>query len=1462
MENDILIEYDNHKFTDEVSTVEEKDFSVKTDAEFDEIELTTGNPHTNVKVAKQDFLKQNSPLQDYALKSLQYLDVEPQKFQENVENYYEKERTFVESEQYFYEQAIALKDPEIVPTDLRIASNNRIAQSIIDRYMDQQETGWVDAIFDTGAMIGYEIYRSPKVLVSEDEFKELGNQFIDNLIKMEPKEFNEYFEELSSDIMSRGLREDSIYNLLTLKDIVHDKGFTTWSDRLGRKTFAALDVLGISQLTAGGLKLALKTARKQTLISRVSNNEGPEAARRAAEKKLARSLDEEVKADVGPASLNPHLNDKAPLPSESSISRLREENRIIEAVKEMNSVNAIGRILPEAEVATLAGRIGKQLQDSFNNPVYKAKHANEEGVFLNSNSLGDYTVTVQFGRATDGQPYKPTKTGKPSQGVKDAALRAEGEVVEVTDELGKIEGYVIQKRVNLNLAKEVPEITDMWEGVMNLERSGVRVAANKLIYGGTRGFQSAAARDLPNLHELGIISEGSAARLGEVIQEIARPIEKLGPTDNAALNSIIKKLRDNPIESSKRVYYSEEAFAAEYYSLMAREPSENVMAAYRAAVEISEADHILRSSNVMQQYVRSGYQALKLPNGFRVPALRVSKTSVPEQSPILDIVDNQITYKEFVEPKADIWRLDKEYEGSYFVTRPKSVDALDPEDVLGYNAGGPRTNPTAQWFVVGGDYSRGRMKTFLSATVKSDADKAVQEINNILKAQGSDNIDDIVQQNHSWNPAINTFDEFKAFAEKNGWNLESTPQLAVKERNVPIKSPEGEDDVFNGMAMSEFIDNDMRRNDRVLPHYGGFKTANYDPITNIFSAAVNSVQEFSSRAHTVNTMVSWVKMAKRLDGVELPKGVPESDYYSLFMGASFKGRDPNTIRAKELWNVGRRRLNVKRQDEVLMQRLGQAMGDFVFETTRRGSSIKWGDPTNIGLKIGFMSKFGFFNPKQLIVQMQHVQQIMFISPTQGSRGTSMALLMRGIFAFPSFKQEGLRRMAKVYNLPEKTMEEIYEFVVTSGRANLETEIAELNTGFGRGLSSYKGENYNQNLLYKSWEGLKKYSKQGAQLSLIPFREGDRLARMSGDYTALLEYIAKNPGESILTESARRQIMRRADVLNFHMTSTSNAAWQKGPLRLPTQWLSYTFRSMEAVFVGRDLTPLERVRLGFALTAFYGFAGFGFTQGAEYLADKLGLKTDDEFFTFLKWGFQEAVIDLMLEDEKGRVGVGLTTSFAPAGQLIDLAKKIDEGRFLEVSTGPAGQISKDITVGLFSLIDSIVNSNEVLIKENAINVLRNITTLDSLAKANGIRNLKRYRGKSGAKVPGEFTETEAYITALGFSPLKVQEYYAAKPILFNAERKIRKERRTINRLADKAHDLIRTGDLSKVEEGTDILKGLALRIELLGISEKDKMSLRKAVITPMKDELPQLLLKLHDKVSPAMADRLKSTLTGN
>jgi len=93
--------------------------------------------------------------------------------------------------------------------------------------------------------------------------------------------------------------------------------------------------------------------------------------------------------------------------------------------------------------------------------------------------------------------------------------------------------------------------------------------------------------------------------------------------------------------------------------------------------------------------------------------------------------------------------------------------------------------------------------------------------------------------------------------------------------------------------------------------------------------------------------------------------------------------------------------------------------------------------------------------------------------------------------------------------------------------------------------------------------------------LKPFNFGESTAKTNAFVAAALEFKKKFPEQSLLSEAGRNAVVRRTETLTNNMSTTSRSALQSGVGKVPTQWMNYFFRTMEQVFVGRDLTGLER-----------------------------------------------------------------------------------------------------------------------------------------------------------------------------------------------------------------------------------------------------------------------------------------------
>ncbi len=167
----------------------------------------------------------------------------------------------------------------------------------------------------------------------------------------------------------------------------------------------------------------------------------------------------------------------------------------------------------------------------------------------------------------------------------------------------------------------------------------------------------------------------------------------------------------------------------------------------------------------------------------------------------------------------------------------------------------------------------------------------------------------------------------------------------------------------------------MRRENSVLPDFGGGKAYNVDPITGIADQFGSAAMEYANRAYSRNAMIGWVKEVSRRGRNDwLPSGVSPKDYRNMFLQAEVKGSDSFARRMREIQDIEKRRMNTKGPAQLRMESLGQQMSEYIFDKTKLVT--KPGDPSNALLQIGFQSAFGFLNMSQFLIQGLHASTIM------------------------------------------------------------------------------------------------------------------------------------------------------------------------------------------------------------------------------------------------------------------------------------------------------------------------------------------------------------------------------------------------------------------------------------------------------------------------------------------------------
>ena len=1373
-----------------------------------DIVVATGE-ETDTFEAKQKFSDISQQAFSDVLARGQLLNKSAEQLVQEAQDLSNKQREFNENPDFVLEQALPQRDQNWDDLQTRVAVNYQIAQEVASNLMDQTKaegTSWYTYGTD---FLGRYLFRQIPIGTYEDftaRTERKGREILSKAVALSPKEFKVWMENYADEVGEEGFLSDkNLFAALALQEEVGSKGFDP--NKEITRFLAVLDLPTPAAVIKAG-RLASKVGsslKSTTAIGRVTAVAGDDAGQAAAENTLARSADPETLSNLADEATDLNAPTTPVRPSNTAFVRRMKENDIIQKIDHVWRQGGFGRVVSREKIAEIAKGIAEDYSAKINHVVHS-------GVDLVDEGLGVYVARFKLGSPDSGAVFEPVVLKQdeyaPPQAVIDMAEKVgpNAKVVQF-DPSDASKGYLIEVSERIDTLGLPEKLSDqMWEAT-NLSLAGriVRDTVGRLFNNSLT--TSAAVRDNERLTVLAQLGQGGRAAIKEIVRPYEKAIKSLNSEAEYTLRAVYTKLRDGS-DAHLRVRYTEAEFRQEYKNLHPSklEATDKEVEAYNALATVEEADYILKATKEVQRYVAKGYTtAVEVGEdvagkGIFVPAKRINPSQL-EAGAIVRTVEGRIfgpidEILDEVPEDFPVWKLDKPLgTGEKYVIEPKSSRMISPSDVMGYNPGGSRLNPFANYFVVIGDGEGTRLKSLISAFSDVDGTKALNQLREIIKAidSGADNIDDIIKANRDWNPGIQNKNDFDEYAFKVGWTKTKgevlTGKLALKGRNdTLVKGDLDNPDIWDEAKVTDFIESDMRRNDKVLPEFGGGLSYNEDPVSSVFAQFGNSAYTYSNRAYTQNAMVGWVKAVQDTEGDKVgqfswlnrKEGESTTDYETLFRTAKVTGNDPFARRMKELRNITLRRLDMQDEASDRMNSWGKQAAEYVFDGKLpfgafKGKRMDLGDPSNLLLKVGFQSAFGFLNVSQFFMQGFHATTIMMISPVHGFKGAAMTFTQRGLLSAvkdPIIYKEGIKRFAKAHDLTEETAEELMEYIRTSGRHIV-----------------------------------------------------------GGDA------IEANPNVSAMSDRGRSWITSREQTLTFNMTTADKAMVQSSLMKVPTQWLSYSMRSMEAVFVGRGLSEGERLRLFAILGPMYGLSGFGLASSADYVGEKLGIEPDSSLYVGLKYGVIDGLSQHLLGDVGGAIGVG--QRLAPIGAFVDTWKKITEEGSLQTLGGPSGEISYNIFAAAFNAMDNLANGHTVAMTEDLLKVIRQPSALNNYAKAIGIVNNGIYRGKSGLAVGEEMGISEALISGLGFTPLKVQEIYNRRGQANNSKRQLTSFRKEINNYAELAYKLIDASD----KRGYEMLNEISDKIALSGFAWSDQVSLRKAAMTRLANDWPTMAKKL-------------------
>ena len=401
----------------------------------------------------------------------------------------------------------------------------------------------------------------------------------------------------------------------------------------------------------------------------------------------------------------------------------------------------------------------------------------------------------------------------------------------------------------------------------------------------------------------------------------------------------------------------------------------------------------------------------------------------------------------------------------------------------------------------------------------------------------------------------------------------------------------------------------------------------------------------------------------------------------------------------------------------------------------------------LGRAMAFHPLLGWFNPVQLYVQAQGATIAASIHPVLGVKALKNYPALRMVWK-DNLSDAYIAKLAKVAGMEVNDLKTWRELWINGGLRDSVPTNADLNAA-ADGASI-------------TMQSIRRANESG----LMFFREGDLFTKGISLEIARLDWAEKNVGK-IMDRVAAKGIIDDALRMSLNMTRANRAAWQRGPLSIPTQFMQIHAKFLEALFHGDGFKTSESVRLFIGQMALYGSAGIPFGRWAsDGIINSLGLdegQLTENQKKFIKGG----IPDLMAYAALGaNVEAGGRSSIAQG--ITDITTGILTGDFaMKDALGPFGAVASRFYKGVSNLGPLILRP--AVDNESELTALSFQSFLSELAStASSWNNAKKawflyttgkyLSGRGDLLYAGEVSPNTALAVALGFQPSVTDELY--------------------------------------------------------------------------------------------------------
>lgn len=356
-----------------------------------------------------------------------------------------------------------------------------------------------------------------------------------------------------------------------------------------------------------------------------------------------------------------------------------------------------------------------------------------------------------------------------------------------------------------------------------------------------------------------------------------------------------------------------------------------------------------------------------------------------------------------------------------------------------------------------------------------------------------------------------------------------------------------------------------------------------------------------------------------------------------------------------------------------------------------------------------------------------------------------------------------------------------------------------------------------------------------------YKEGERASRTTAWYTAYQEFRELNPIRKI-TDTDKRWILNRADLLNQNMSTASASAIQKGVWSLPTQFLSFPIRQAE-LMLGHRLTPIEQGRLFGTYALFYGIptalGAFTLGIGGDLMKSSLassgyvsGAKTNTPLDTVATQG----LLSFLLHKTTGNM-YNIGERFAGGSSPVIDALFKDKG-FMEVMGGASGSTVYKTIAGMDGILTATMSAMKGVDKfrfkpEDFIDPFRQIVSVNSTDRLYQAVQFGKWLSTSGQEMSKVSNLDAVFMTVTGLSRQTAADL---GPVMWNKDYEKKQQNSALKDFIREYQKGIKEFTANNPEQGHDYLSR-AYRILILKGYPKEDWPKAVAIAQSGEENLP-------------------------